>query len=462
MTATPTTESTGIPGLVIVRAPRHEDHRGWFSETWHTSKLATLGLADLRPVQANLASSRRGVTRGLHAEPWDKYVTVAHGSVFGAWVDLREGPGFGTSVHRLLLPGTAVMIPRGVANAYQALADDTVVTYLVNAHWRPDVDYPGVNLGDPAIDIPWPIPLRDASVSDKDRQAPLLSELRPLNPRRTIVLGGAGQLGRALARQFPDAEVVDREQLDLTDEDAVESWPWRDFGLVLNAAAHTDVEAAETTEGRPSAWRLNAWLPGRLAHHAAQVGATLVHVSTDYVFDGRRPVHDESEPLSPLGVYGQSKAAGDLAVSSAPRHYLVRTSWLVGDGSNFVATMADLARRGASPEVVDDQRGRLTFADELARAIRHLTETDAPFGTYNVSASGPVLSWAEIAREVFRHCGRDPGDVTPVSTATYAAGRSVAPRPAHSALDLSKLEATGWRASDGLESLRRYLSMLTT
>ena len=105
-------------------------------------------------------------------------------------------------------------------------------------------------------------------------------------------------------------------------------------------------------------------------------------------------------PLTPLGVYGQTKAAGDQIVATLPHHYIVRTSWVIGDGPNFVRTMLSLAARGINPSVVDDQRGRLTFTSELARAIRHLVETRAPYGTYNVTGSGPVTSWADVARQV--------------------------------------------------------------
>ena len=183
-----------------------------------------------------------------------------------------------------------------------------------------------------------------------------------------------------------------------------------------------------------------------------------MHVSSDYVFDGVRELHPEGEQLSPLGVYGQTKAAGDALVASLPRHLLLRTSWVVGDGRNFVATMADLADRGVSPAVVDDQHGRLTFTDEIVRALSHLLAPDAPSGTYHVSNDGPVQTWADVAREVFTLRGRDPAAVTPVSTTTYGAGRQLAPRPQHSALDLSRLRATGFVPEHASVALRRYVA----
>jgi len=454
-------EQTAIPGLLVVRLPLHSDARGWFKESWQREKMTALGLPDLGPVQHNVAfNARRGTTRGLHAEPWDKFVSLASGRAFGAWVDLREGDTFGTAVTLDLDPATAVYVPRGVANGYQTLADDTAYVYLVNDHWQPDATYLALDLGDPSLGIAWPIPLADAEVSDKDRAAPDLAGVTPMPPRRTLVLGGDGQLGRALARALPRAHVVRRDELDVTDAGALAAWPWRDYGVIVNAAAYTAVDDAETHDGRLAAWAVNADAPARLARIATEHRLTLVHYSTDYVFDGTAAEHTEDEPLSPLGVYGQSKAAGELAVATTPRHFLLRTTWVIGDGHNFVRTMWSLAGRGVSPSVVDDQVGRLTFADELARITAHLLDTEAPYGTYNATNSGEPASWAALAAEVFGLAGRDPADVTPVSTDQYAADRPQAPRPRSSVLDLSRLRATGYSPRDQWEALRAYCATL--
>jgi dTDP-4-dehydrorhamnose 3,5-epimerase/reductase len=454
----PSLEQTPIPGLVVVRMPVHEDSRGWFKENWQREKMIGLGLPDFGPVQNNMSyNARRGATRGIHAEPWDKFVSVATGRVFAAWVDLREGRSFGATFHVEIDPGVAVFVPRGVGNAYQALEDGTVYSYLVNDHWRPGTVYPALHLGDPGVGIPWPIPLDRADVSEKDRANPVLADVAPMPPRKTLIIGSKGQLGRALQRDFPDADLVDRDVLDVHDPAAVAAWPWREYGVVLNAAAYTAVDAAESPEGRVAAWAANAQAPAMLARLSSEHRFTLVHYSSDYVFDGTTAEHAEDEPFSPLGVYGQSKAAGDLAVATAPRHYVVRTSWVVGDGNNFVRTMQSLAQRGVSPSVVDDQIGRLTFTSELSRATAHLVSTEAPFGTYNVTNSGPAMSWADLARAVFERSGRSPDEVTGVSTADYSAGKGLAPRPAMSSLSLQKLRSSGFEPEDALIELGRYL-----
>lgn len=462
MNAALSVEPTAIPGLLVVRLPVHGDARGWFKEAWQREKMTALGLPDLVPVQQNVSfNARRGTTRGLHAEPWDKLVTLTTGRAFGAWVDLREGPGFGTVATLDLDPGVAVFVPRGVANSYQTLTDDVAYAYLVTAHWNPEVRYLGVALDDPALGIDWPVPIAEAEVSEKDRTNPTLAEITPVPARVPLILGARGQLGRALSALLPHAVGVDRDELDLTDAAALAAWPWERHDVVYNAAAWTAVDAAETPEGRRGAWALNAAVPAALAAIARRHDLGLVHVSTDYVFDGEVEVHEADEPLSPLGAYGASKAAGEAAVTAWRRHHLVRTTWLVGEGPNFVRTMADLAARGVSPRVVDDQVGRLTFADTLAAALVHLVE-HAPPGTYHVTNGGAPQSWAEIARRVFEACGRDPQDVTPVSSEEYAAGLTSppAPRPRHSTLSLATLTATGFTPESQDEALARYLASL--
>ena len=451
---------TDIPGLLVLDLPVHGDDRGWFKENWQRAKMTALGLPDFGPVQHSVAfNGAAGVTRGFHAEPWDKLVSVASGRVFGAWVDLREGDGFGRAVTVDLGPDTAVFVPRGVANSYQTLEHGTVYSYLVNQHWSPEslAEYTYLNLADPTVAIPWPIPLAEATLSAADAAHPLLADVRPVPPLRTVIVGANGQLGRALQALLPGAELLDLPDFDCTDAQAVERYPWRGVGTLVNAAAYTAVDAAETPEGRRACWAANVHGVANLCRVAAAHRITLVHVSSDYVFDGTAEEHTEDEPFSPLGVYGQTKAAGDALVGQLARHYLVRTSWVIGAGRNFVRTMADLAAGGVSPTVVDDQFGRLTFTADLAAGILHLLASGAPYGTYNLSNDGPVQSWCDIAREVFSACGRDAADVTGISTQAYAAGKLTAPRPRNSGLDLRRIKATGFTPAASAQRLREYL-----
>lgn len=276
--------------------------------------------------------------------------------------------------------------------------------------------------------------------------------------KETIIIGAHGQLGRALANVFRDAEQVDRDTFDMSDPSITDARDWSKYGLILNAAAYTAVDLAETTEGRRDAWLANATALTNLARICHQYNITLVHVSSDYVFDGTISPHTEDEDLSPLSVYGQSKAAGDLVVTTIPQHYLIRTSWVIGDGKNFVLTMKSLAEKGVKPSVVDDQVGRLTFTQDLAAGIKHLLDTDAAFGTYNLSNDGEPASWAGIAKVVYELAGKVATDVTPVTTEAYYANKEgVAPRPLQSTLNLDKIKAVGFTPREWKQALNDYL-----
>lgn len=274
-----------------------------------------------------------------------------------------------------------------------------------------------------------------------------------------VVLGANGQLGKELRRRFPDAVALSRGDLDISDADALRTYDWSGVDVVLNAAAWTAVDAAEDPVNLEAVRAVNADGVGALAQLARPHGFVLVHLSSEYVFDGRHTgLIPEDLLFSPLSVYGRSKADGDRHVTSLDRHYLVRTTWVVGEGRNFVATMTDLADRGISPSVVDDQIGRPTFTADLAAGIEHLLDTGAPFGTYNLTSGGEPGSWADVARAVFAARGRSPGDVRRVSTEEYFAGTSqVAERPRNSVLDLSKIAATGFRPEDWRFRLDAYL-----
>lgn len=441
---------TPIAGLLVVQLDVHGDNRGWFKENWQRAAMVKAGLPDFQPIQNNISfNAEKGVTRGLHAEPWDKLVSVATGQVHGGWCDLREdSPTFGQTYDISISTAKAVFVPRGVANGFQALEDSTTYSYLVNDHWSPDAHYENVSLD--LID--WP--LTPTEISAKDRQHPPLSEVTPVAPRTILVTGADGQLGRALRKILPNAEFCTREEFDITNPPAR---PWRQYSAIINAAAYTGVDAAE--HDRAQAWAVNAHGPAQLAAIAAEHNLTLVQVSTDYVFDGTADsAYSEDSPVCPLGAYGASKAAGELAAATAPKHYLVRTSWVVGQGKNFVDTMAGLAAKGITPQVVSDQRGRPTFAEDLARGIKHLLDSAPDYGVYNITGSGDEVGWDEVAMATFSSLSFDPSNVHPVSSEQYFGNTAHAPRPSRSTLDLSKIEASGFSPQNWRVGLALYLS----
>lgn len=183
-----TTEVTGhttdIPGLLWFDVTKVEDDRGYYQENFQKAKLVAAGLPeDFNVVQNSVSyNKQRGVTRGFHAEPWDKYITIIKGKAFVAYPDLRQGPTFGKVVTLELTPGMAVYLPRGVANSFQTLEDDTYYIYSVNDHWSAEKydQYMFVNLADPDLKVEWPIPLDQAIMSDRDHNHPPLKAIKPV------------------------------------------------------------------------------------------------------------------------------------------------------------------------------------------------------------------------------------------------------------------------------------------
>ena len=174
-------DSTSIPGLFSIELPVHGDARGWFKESYQRAKLEALGLPRLDIVQNNVSyNAQVGVTRGIHAEPWDKYISPAAGRVFAAVVDLRAGEGFGRVQTFELTPQSALFVPRGCGNSFCTLEPHTVYSYLVNGLWEPGLAYPAVDLFDPDLAIDWPLPAEQMVLSDKDRSNPPLAAVLPV------------------------------------------------------------------------------------------------------------------------------------------------------------------------------------------------------------------------------------------------------------------------------------------
>jgi dTDP-4-dehydrorhamnose reductase len=293
---------------------------------------------------------------------------------------------------------------------------------------------------------------------------------------KILVIGATGQIGRELVRAaWPpgfSVEAAARGDLDILDAGAVRAHvARRQPNLIINAAAHTAVDRAES-EPEP-AFAVNALAPRHMAEAARECGIPLIHYSTDYVFDGTKqgPWH-EDDPVNPLGVYGASKAAGERAVrDSLPRHVIIRTAWVYSAfGNNFVKTMLRLGAERDELRVVADQRGCPTAASEIARAtvrIAHhlLTENDATgaalWGTYHLAGAG-ATSWYSFAEHIFDLAapavGRRP-TVAAIATADYPTPTR---RPANSVLDCGKAERVfGVRLRPWQEALADVVRELT-
>ncbi|MCH5257042.1 MAG: dTDP-4-dehydrorhamnose reductase [Lachnospiraceae bacterium] len=253
--------------------------------------------------------------------------------------------------------------------------------------------------------------------------------------KKIIVTGCNGQLGRAVNKLYAgnnNYELVNTDvgELDITDVDQVMSFarevkPY----AIINCAAHTAVDACETEVDK--AYRINAIGPRNLSIASTELGAKMIHISTDYVFDGKgnRP-YTEFDPVGPQGMYGVTKLAGENFVKEfADKYFIIRTAWLYGDGKNFVKIMLNKAETEDKVRVVRDQVGSPTSTKELARAIAYLLPTEN-YGLFHGTCEGDC-SWSEFAEEIFRLAGKKT-QVEGITTEEYGAP---AARPAYSILE---------------------------
>jgi dTDP-4-dehydrorhamnose reductase len=276
---------------------------------------------------------------------------------------------------------------------------------------------------------------------------------------RLLIAGWQGQIARGLVEAAPacpdvKACAVGRAALDICEARSIErALAQIEPTIVINSAAYTAVDKAETDQER--AFALNRDGARLLAEAAARRGIPIIHISTDYVYGGRKSgAYVEDDPAEPATVFGRSKLEGEAALAAAnPRHVILRTAWVFSPtGRNFVKTMLAQAAEHKAVRVVDDQRGSPTYAPHLVAAILELARQlsgkkagegseDGPWGVYHAAGSG-TTTWRGFAEEVFRHSsalGGPAAEVRPIASADYP---TPAPRPANSQLDCTKLERT--------------------
>ncbi len=279
--------------------------------------------------------------------------------------------------------------------------------------------------------------------------------------KKIIVTGCNGQLGRAINKEladYPEIEFIntDVSELDITSIDKVlEVVRGVKPYAIINCAAHTAVDACETDVD--NAYRINAIGPRNLSIAATETGAKMVHISTDYVFDGKSPQpYIEFDKPNPQGVYGATKLAGENMVKDfSNRYFIFRTAWLYGEGKNFVKTMLRLSETYDKVRVVNDQFGSPTSTKELAGAIAHLLFTEN-YGMFHATCEGSC-HWADFAREIFRLAGKST-QVEGITTKEYGAA---APRPAYSILENYMLKLTSnYGFADWHDAIAEYMKTI--
>lgn len=279
--------------------------------------------------------------------------------------------------------------------------------------------------------------------------------------KKIIITGSNGQLGRELNKYYAERRGLefintDVDELDITDIEAVmELCRGEKPYAIINCAAYTAVDACETNQDL--AFKINTLGPRNLAIASNEVGAKIVHISTDYVFDGtKEEPYNEFDSMNPQSVYGVTKARAEIMVKEFnPKHFIFRTAWLYGDGKNFIKTMLKLSEERDSVTVVADQFGTPTSALELVKCIDSLIFTDN-YGTYHATCEGNT-NWASFAEEIFRLAGKDT-KVIPTTTAEYAAP---AHRPKNSILDNYMLRMVGgYQFSSWHDAVEVYIKQL--
>lgn len=435
----------GLQDCYILIADKFGDERGFFSPRF-IQKVVDEEIpykAFEGTVQENASKSQRGVIRGLHyqLDPrcQTKVVGVNEGEAIDVIVDIRpDSPTFKKWLGIRLRPyENQLIVPRGFAHGFIAKEEDTVFHYLVDNDYAPNME-DGIPWDDESIGIDWDTIFKECDItkdelitSSKDKLHSTLNEkmengeitftrsdLKPseayYNSRcRVMVTGAAGQLGYDVIKElekrgYKDIYAPTIEELDLTDKEAVDK-AMQEFkpNLVIHCAAYTAVDNAEEDEEK--ATKINVDATGYIADNCKKLDSKLVYISTDYVFDGEKPlneVYEVTDKTNPKSVYGKTKLMGERNALNNPKTFVVRTSWVFGiNGKNFIKTMLNLSETRNELTVVADQYGSPTYTVDLARLLVDMAETEK-YGLYHANNSG-YCNWAEFAEEIFRQNNKD-------------------------------------------------------
>ncbi len=282
---------------------------------------------------------------------------------------------------------------------------------------------------------------------------------------KILITGANGMLAKSVIgklKKYNELICTDVSELDITDrEEVLKTVEEVKPEYIVNCAAYTAVDKAE--DNFEIAEKINADGPGNLAYAANKIGATLVHISTDYVFDGELDVsksYVETDNVGPVTVYGKTKLHGEEQVmQNTDKYYIFRTAWLYGDGNNFVRTMLKLGKEKEELNVVSDQHGSPTYAEDLANIIKEAIEKKIPFGIYHTT-NQKFTTWYDFTKKIFELANIDC-KVNPVSTERYIEIMKIkqAKRPKNSQLCKNKILAQGINIPDWEDALKRYLEI---
>ena len=454
---------TELEDCYILEPDKFGDDRGYFSPYFIQKNLDALGFKKV--VQANRSKSAKGVVRGLHfqKEPkcQAKIVEVIKGSAYDVVVDMRiDSPTYGkyTIVKLTDENNRQLYVPRGFAHGFVSLEDDTIFQYLIDNDYAPKEEG-GILWNDPDLNIPWDNIFKENNIdtpllSDKDLVHPCLKDNKVIfkrTPYKYLITGINGQLGydikRGLLNNGIDEENIltpDRNEMDITDKDVVMNLV-KSFkpDIIFHCAAWTAVDKAEEIEDIVN--KVNVIGTKNITDASIEVGAKIVYMSTDYVFDGTKDgIYTEEDVINPKSVYVNTKYLGEEEVKRNNKHFIIRTSWVFGiNGNNFLKTMLKLSETNKELNIVNDQIGSPTYTVDLAKLLINMSFSEN-YGTYNATNEG-YTSWADFAEYIFKINNKDI-KINHVSTEEYLniTGTKQAYRPRNSKLSKEKLQEAGF------------------
>ena len=462
----------------ILEPQRFGDERGYF-ESVTKEQLEELGFKGI--YQVSNSKSGKGIVRGLHfqKDPYcqAKVVRCHRGGVIDVVVDMREDSstyGKYTAVELTPENGRMLYVPRGFAHGFVSLTDDTLFEYYVDNKYMPRMEG-GILWNDPELGINWEeifkkYGITEPVLSGKDKVRNTLAESDAKFLRREkkyLITGYKGQLGYDIARELVERGetnilAIDKDEMDITNkEEVMKVVKEYNPDVIFHCAAWTAVDKAEEMEEETNL--VNVVGTKNMTDASLEVGAKLIYISTDYVFDGTKEgTYTETDTPNPKSVYGKTKYLGEKEAERNPKHFITRISWVFGiNGKNFIKTMLNCAEKFDSLKVVDDQIGSPTYTVDLAKVLVEMAETEK-YGTYNINNEG-YCSWAEFAQYIME-INNKKTKINFVSTEEYYEGKDmskIAYRPRNSKLDKSKLEENGFqRLPDWKDATERYCKEL--
>lgn len=469
---------TNLVDCYILEPQRFGDERGYF-ESVTKEQLEELGFKGI--YQVSNSKSGKGIVRGLHfqKDPYcqAKVVRCHRGGVIDVVVDMRvDSPTYGeyTSVELTPENGRMLYVPRGFAHGFVSLTDDTLFEYYVDNKYMPRMEG-GILWNDSKLGINWDeifekygIDEPVLSSKDKDRVTLDLCDTKFFRrEKKYLITGFKGQLGYDIARELEERGernylAIDKDEMDITDREqvmkVVNSYK---PDVIFHCAAWTAVDKAEEMEELVK--KVNVEGTRNLTDASIEVGAKMVYISTDYVFDGTKDgLYTEDDVANPKSVYGMTKFLGEEEVRRNPNHFIARISWVFGiNGNNFIKTMLNLSNKYDSLNVVCDQIGSPTYTVDLSKVLVIMAQTEK-YGTYHINNEG-YCSWAEFAKYIMESNEKNT-KINFVSTDEYYSGKDmskIAYRPRNSKLDKSKLVENGFEMlPDWKDAVDRYCKEL--